>query len=145
MPLKGYLSEGSPFTTDSTVEASEFDMTLPLLFNASTMAPTIMYDYDSQNGLDVMRTVVVDVLDPTEATTTTLNPVYSILGVPYFPPDVKRNWPWVLTYTNRYHGRATPCYPHHNLVEHYNIDRKCVHIRAVGRSRQRPRQNRCHL
>ncbi|RHY23261.1 hypothetical protein DYB36_012164, partial [Aphanomyces astaci] len=30
------------------------------------------------------------------------NPVYSILGVPYFPPDVKRNWPWVLTYTNRF-------------------------------------------
>ncbi|RHZ01781.1 hypothetical protein DYB35_013650 [Aphanomyces astaci] len=102
MPFKVYLSEGSPFTTDSSVEASEFDMTLPLLFNASTMAPTIMYDYDSQNGLDVMRTVVVDVLDPTEATTTTLNPVYSILGVPYFPPDVKRNWPWVLTYTNRF-------------------------------------------
>ncbi|RLO06945.1 hypothetical protein DYB28_001168 [Aphanomyces astaci] len=118
MPLKGYLSEGSPFTTDSTVEASEFDMTLPLLFNASTMAPTIMYDYDSQYGLDVMRTVVADVLDPTEATTTTLNPVYSILGVPYFPPDVKRNWPWVLTSTN--HTTAGPLHATHTIIS-WNI------------------------
>ncbi|ETV95693.1 hypothetical protein H310_11109 [Aphanomyces invadans] len=101
MPLKGYLSEVSPFASDAsydrvqigqlTFDASEFAQYLPLLYNASTIDPGVVYFYDSQYGVDVMRSVVKDDAQGT------LNPVYSILGVPYFPADLKQSWPRVLT------------------------------------------------
>ncbi|ETV95692.1 hypothetical protein H310_11108 [Aphanomyces invadans] len=95
MPLKGDLSEVSPFASDAsydrveigqlTYDASEFAQYLPLLYNASTTDPGVAYLYDSQYGVDVMRSVVKDDAQGT------LNPVYSILGVPYFPADTKQS------------------------------------------------------